>query len=243
VSFLVLTELSPVTRKVDVNGSSNSAWLDNPNIEILDVFDRVVDNLISFQKIPKHAYSIMIEKCIPEKRISVWNELVDDPQDLDWEEIHLRNFKCTIDSRLRSFYFKIFHNAIAFNDFLYKIKRRDSPLCTFCEKMPETITHVFCDCDVVQPIWKDMLTIIRNKHDINFLISDFDKMFGVPGDQFLTYLFLCVKYHVFVCKFQSKKTNVISVKAYIKNNREVEYLIAKKKGKLSSHFRKWRFDL
>ena len=56
-----------------------------------------------------------------------WEKLnvgvTDDVEDTDWDEIHIRNFKCSIDTRLRSLYFKIFHKAIAFNDFLFKINR------------------------------------------------------------------------------------------------------------------------
>ena len=30
------------------------------------------------------------------------------------------------------------YRAIAFRDFLFKIKRIDSPVCCFCQKVPET---------------------------------------------------------------------------------------------------------
>ena len=49
------------------------------------------------------------------------DEDLEDSEDTDWEEIHNRNFRCSIDTRLRSFYFKILYNAIAFNNFLFKI--------------------------------------------------------------------------------------------------------------------------
>ena len=83
-----------------------------------------------------------MEKCIPDKRVNYWQNLADDPEDLDWEEINLRNFKFFIDTRPRSFYFKVFHNAIALNDVLFKIKRKDSPNCDFCKKLPENIIHL-----------------------------------------------------------------------------------------------------
>ena len=142
--------------------------MDTPKTDITHtvVFDCIVKNLLSHNKVPKYAYSVMNEKCVPEKRMGNWSELEDDPDTLvsweDWEPIHLNNFKCSIDTRLRSFYFKLFHKAIAFNDFLYKIKRKDSPNCSFCDKMPETFIHVFCDCEVVKPIWEDLIQLIVN---------------------------------------------------------------------------------
>ena len=141
-----------------------------------------------------------------------WQDLSEeDPEDLDWEDIHLRNFKCSIDSRLRSFYFKVFHNAIAFNNFLFEIKRSESLNFVFCNNFPETISHFFCDCDIVKPIWKDLVELITDKDDSNFTISSFDK-----DDRFLTYLFLCVKYYLYVCKFQSKRPYFTNLIVFIK---------------------------
>ena len=60
-------------------------------------------------------------------------------------------FFCTIDSKLRSFYFKICHKAIALNDFLFKIKRKDSPNCSLCDKKEETMVHLFCECEKGYP--------------------------------------------------------------------------------------------
>ena len=93
--------------------------------------------------------------CIPEKRMEFW-EILDvadgEVEDSDWDEIHVRNFKCSIYTRLCSFYFTIFHKAIAFNDFLFKINRKNSPDCDFCDKFPECIIHIFCECDFVRSI-------------------------------------------------------------------------------------------
>ena len=61
---------------------------------------------------------------ILQNRMDFWKKLGnadDEVEDTDWDEIHIRNFKCSIDTRLRSFYFKIFHKAIAFNDFYFKL--------------------------------------------------------------------------------------------------------------------------
>ena len=62
----------------------------------------------------------MLDASPPEKAITFWENLFNDfleDEDFEWEDIHNRNFKCTIETQLRSFYFKVFHRAIAFNDF------------------------------------------------------------------------------------------------------------------------------
>ena len=77
-----------------------SPWLQGQKLKGLDIFERLVDNLISIPKVSKHAYSILMEKCIPDKRVNCWQNLVDDPEDLDWEVLY--------DTRLIAFYFKVF---------------------------------------------------------------------------------------------------------------------------------------
>ena len=124
-----------------------SSWLRGSNADNVDIFEAVAAGLLGAQKVPRFSYFMLTDQCIPQSRIDFWEAIFesDDPEDIDWEEIHLRNFKCCIDTRLRSFYFKVFHKAIAFNDFLFKINRKDSSLCDFCNKFPETITHIFCE--------------------------------------------------------------------------------------------------
>ena len=39
------------------------------------------------------------------------------------------------------------------------------------------------------------------KHGSNFTTSSFDEIFGIQDDRFLTDLFLCVKYNLYVCQF------------------------------------------
>ena len=117
-----------------------------------------------------------------------------------------------------------------------------SHYCDFCDKFPESVIHIFCECDFVRSIWEELLKIIKDKHDVDFTTSNFDKIFGAFGDKFLTYLFLCLKYHIYSCKFQNKRPTFYGVKN-VKNNRECEYVIAKKRDKLSFHFKRWRFEL
>ena len=69
-----------------------SSWLEGQNLNCLNVFDRIVDNIVSTQKVPRISYSTLFEKCAPDKRICFWQDLSEeDPEHLDWEDIHLRS--------------------------------------------------------------------------------------------------------------------------------------------------------
>jgi len=148
--------------------------------------------------------------------------------------------KCTIETQLRSFYFKMFHKAIAFNSFLHKIGRKDSPLCVFCDKDPETVVHVFYICDKVKTLWNELQEWVNDKLGIN----NFELMFGVSDDKFLSYLFLCCtcKFYIYRCKFQHVVPNFVAFKNFLLVKRKVEYDIAYKKDKLRNNFRKWSLD-
>ena len=217
-------------------------WVDDTFLDNLDVQDILITTLIAIKKVPCHAYKTLNVQYCPDKRYDYWKDTITVPVHIAWENVHKINFTCTIDARLRSFYFKVFHKAIALNDFLYKIKRKDSPNCVFCSKQEETMVHLFCDCEKVSSIWKTLFDLLIQKYDPNFTLTNFVKLFGVLKDKFVTYLILLVKNYIYICKFKNESPNSEAFKAFVKKQKEIEYGLAKKKGKLPLHFRKWRFN-
>jgi len=96
-----------------------------------------------------------------------------------------------------------------------------------------------CECDAVVPLWLEILNILRLKTDPNLNLTNYEKMFGICNNSFITYITLCIKYFIYRCKFQDKKPTVPGLKSFIKLQRETEYHIAKSKNKLALHFKKW----
>ena len=129
---------------------------------------------------------------------------------------------------------------------MFKIKRIDSSECCFCQKVPETIIHIFCECDFVKPLWLEIDNIFHLNTEFDCQLSNFEKVFGIfdTCNKFLTLFYVPSRaYFIYRCKFQDKKPHVNGLKSFIiiKSEREIEYCIAKKKGKLSHHFKKWSF--
>ena len=118
------------------------------------------------------------------------------------------------------------------NDFLFKIKRKESPKCTLCEKKEETLVHLFCESEKVTPIWHDLLTILSQNLDSNITVTNFEKLFGICSDKFVSYLCSLLKYHIYTCKFKNKLPNSAMFKSFVKKQKELEYLLAKKRNKL-----------
>ena len=85
-----------------------SEWLENPNLEDVNVVDTIINDLVKTKKVPRYSYNIFQDACTPDKRYEYWNDKVNVPADVAWRKVHISNFKCSIDTRLHSFYFKFF---------------------------------------------------------------------------------------------------------------------------------------
>ena len=64
-------------------------------------------------------------------------------QALDWKSIYSNAFRCAIDTKTREFQYKILNRILPLNDFLFKIGKANSPLCSFCQSSEENMSQ-FC---------------------------------------------------------------------------------------------------
>ena len=53
-------------------------------------------------------------------------------------------FQYTNDTTLRWFQYRISYRILPTNEYLFKIKVKDSKLCTFCNIEPESLIHFVC---------------------------------------------------------------------------------------------------
>ena len=129
-------------------------------------------------------YFKFIASLLPYERCRKWNDIFYIDLSIgEWSFIHKNNFKCTIVTQLKSFYFKTFHKAIATNDFLYRIKRLDNDLCSFCNQLSESIEHFMVECAVVTPLWKCLEKYLSSKLKRGVQLSTFQRRFGCNKDQ------------------------------------------------------------
>ena len=52
----------------------------------------------------------------------------------------------TVDTKLRTFQYKILNNILFVNKMLFKLKEVGLPLCSFCKAKDETYIHLFYKC-------------------------------------------------------------------------------------------------
>ena len=73
---------------------------------------------------------------------------------IEWNWAYVLPRLCTIDSYLRVFQYKIQNNIRFLNNRLFKMRKVDSFLCSFCKVTNETITHIFCGCNKSKFLWQ-----------------------------------------------------------------------------------------
>ena len=138
-----------------------TVWLDNFDVDIVGVYETIVQKLLSTKKVPKDVYNLLVGSHIPEKKYTYWNSNVPVPASIDWKRVQNTNYFCTIDTKLRSFNFMILHKAIALNTFLFRIKRKDSQNGSLCGEEEEQMVHLFCECEKVVPLWQTLFKAQR----------------------------------------------------------------------------------
>ena len=81
----------------------------------------------------------------------------------------------------------------------------------------------------------------------SFTFSNSAEMFGVTDlsepDNWINFLFLCLKFYLHRWKFQQTNPNFVAFLNLVKIKGKTEYKIAEDKGKLRLHFKKWTLDL
>ena len=59
-------------------------------------------------------------------------------------------FECAIDTKSRKFQYKVLNRILPFNDFVFKIGKSESSLCTFSHTTEKSMPSLFLQCSFVQ---------------------------------------------------------------------------------------------
>lgn len=167
--------------------------------------------------------------------------------DKDIEAIFLRPRKCTLNSKLREFQFKLLHEIIYTNYELWRFGLAPSKLCSFCKQTQESYRHLFYECDKVKLLWKS----VGNYLNLPTLreLSWEEILFGVDKGKggktyLLNHIILLMKYMIHQSRKKNIPPNLAEIKEILKGNQEEEKKIALERNTLSIHLRKWEaFDV
>ena len=87
--------------------------------------------------------------------------------------------KATIDTKTRSFQYKLLNRIVYTNKSLFKMKLVDSPMCTFCNLLEESLEHLFCNCNCSKEFWMSVVSWLNGVGIDLDLLNEFDILFGL----------------------------------------------------------------
>ena len=154
-----------------------------------------------------------------------WNLLFDN---LEWEEIFKSCATFTKDVQLKWFQTRILHRIIPTENYLYKCKLVDSPLCTFCNTETQTIEHLFWRCEISKRFWDELLIYIKDKcpHCLNLQFNEILVIFGTDTkqiiDKVLVFILTTAKFYLYKCKLNNTLPHFRSFKNVLKSRCTVE---------------------
>ena len=108
-----------------------------------------------------------------------FSTLFEDSGDLNWEVIYQIPHVVTFDTKTRVFQYKLLNRIICTNKSFYKMKMIDSPFCTFCKILDESLEHLFCRCDFIVAFWMSVVLWLKSLHIAIDFLNDCDKICGL----------------------------------------------------------------
>ena len=162
-----------------------------------------------------------------------------------WKDIYALPFRCCKDVKIQIFQYKINLNCCMTNSRLYKMRIVDSSLCNLCHSYPETVIHLFCECEVAKHIWFDFISWWDNVMGNKITLSSKHIMFGYIADNLdldllLNLCILIVKRVIYICRLKNQRPHLNHFKQILKTNLLAEKNIAVKNNTMHAFMDKWR---
>lgn len=165
-----------------------------------------------------------------------WAERLTDIGEDEWLYIHSMPFKCTKNTKLQSFQYKVVHNILATQKTLLQYKLSTSDLCTFCEEATETIQHLLFSCPYTRQCWSDLETWLRPILEITDLVMEKHILLGSFQECIVDLIFIVSKYSIYISKLKGERPKLDSIKRALKQEYTVEREIAKRDARQQEKF-------
>ena len=138
-----------------------------------------------------------------------WTTEIGDVSNDEWKRFS-KNLIYIQEIKLRDFQYKINNRILVTNTFLYKIKKKDSNRCSYCNQEPETITHLLFHCKNVLDFWNTLKTWLQRTTNITLQIDLKKIIFSYPAQPLVSYIITAAKYFIYKSKFFTKNLSIKS---------------------------------
>lgn len=144
-------------------------------------------------------------------------------------------------SKLRTFQYKLLMHAIVTKVNLKQWKIVDNDLCTFCNKSPESILHLFWECKYVKQIWarvSSWFTELDDSLSVSRETIFFNNVHPNPNNAINT-VTLITKFYIYKTKCANNVLNIFSLLEDILLFQRLEHMGALVKNKGQKSEEKW----
>jgi hypothetical protein len=226
-----------------VNNSCNCV-LENNNVCMQRPFTPFnFDLLLLDKKGSRRLYDVLTSsKKVLRKFVDKWESKLNIGYNFkQWSTVFLIPFKCTLDTKLRWFQFRLTHRILGTNYFLEKIGKKDSNLCTFCKNSEETILHIFCECPIILTLWINVVKWIKEKLNLNLRMDKEMQLFGILNYSMnaLNIILLLCRYYIYKTKMKEGVPLIHLFKKDVKSYFSLEKYIFTKNANIIKFDRKW----
>ena len=133
--------------------------------------------------------------------------------DSDWKEIYNVAQLDIVDNYTKDLQYKILYRFLPTNKLLFKMQKVASPNCTFCEIEPESLEHLFFNCQITKHFWLEVFIRWNFVNEIKIQPNVKDIILGKYGDKnverdFVNLIILAGKAFIWSCKQNVKELNV-----------------------------------
>ena len=99
----------------------------------------------------------------------------------------------------------------------------DSDLCSFCQNIPDSIEHMFFQCEIIKEIQQELYKITKYQHLVNKKISYVGLL---KADcqfyhTFVNYYILIAKAYIFFCKRKIINPDITHFKQVVRHKFEM----------------------
>ena len=134
--------------------------------------------ILSTRKGASSIYKALITENNAIKGIETWKKRLN--IDIREDEVFFKLKKTTIDTKLRWTQYRVLHNILTTNKMVAKYNLDQKENCTFCDRYPESIEHLFWNCELIKNFWNNLNLLLNTKckHIHNF---KFNKVLIIMG--------------------------------------------------------------
>ena len=126
-------------------------------------------------------------------------------------------FKCSEDTRLQAFQYKILNRFFPCQYMLSIWKLETSDTCIHCDENEcDTIEHYFYQCPYVFMFWRSFCKWWKNVYGFSFLLKEEEVIFGIINENedicfdVMNYCILIAKYYIYTVKTAGGKVCILN---------------------------------